>query len=139
MARAHYNYLPSPGRISNDGLTYWNGAAWVSTVSPDGKQRWDGVAWREQPGAARLSYGAVRLAIKSLGILGCLAMGVMALDVYVDLTRSLGPTRLVVPWGLVLLILRRAWMGRWLGAAILACAWVIGLFTILLFGPPVVP
>jgi hypothetical protein len=32
-------------RISPDGMYYWNGAAWVSTVSPDGRYRWDGASW----------------------------------------------------------------------------------------------
>lgn len=32
-------------RLSPDGLYYWDGAAWVSTLSPDGRHRWDGAAW----------------------------------------------------------------------------------------------
>ena len=32
-------------RLSADGLFYWDGAQWVSTLSPDGHQRWDGTRW----------------------------------------------------------------------------------------------
>jgi len=37
-------------RISQDGMYYWDGARWVSTLSPDGRYRWNGSAW--QPVAA---------------------------------------------------------------------------------------
>jgi len=32
-------------RFSPDGMYYWNGASWVSTMSPDGRYRWDGSQW----------------------------------------------------------------------------------------------
>lgn len=32
-------------RFSPDGMYYWNGAQWVSTISPDGRYRWDGANW----------------------------------------------------------------------------------------------
>lgn len=34
-----------PGQISADGLYYWNGQDWKSTLSPDGTHRWNGSAW----------------------------------------------------------------------------------------------
>lgn len=32
-------------RLSADGLYYWDGVQWVSTLSPDGRTRWNGTAW----------------------------------------------------------------------------------------------
>ena len=33
-------------RLSPDGLYYWDGQAWVSTLSHDGRHRWNGEAWQ---------------------------------------------------------------------------------------------
>ncbi|TMD91215.1 MAG: hypothetical protein E6I73_04985 [Chloroflexi bacterium] len=32
-------------KLSDDGLYYWDGSRWVSTLSPDGRWRWNGTAW----------------------------------------------------------------------------------------------
>ena len=32
-------------QVSPDGMYYWNGTEWVSTLSPDGSHRWNGTAW----------------------------------------------------------------------------------------------
>ena len=32
-------------RMSPDGMYYWDGQAWVSTLSHDGRSRWNGQAW----------------------------------------------------------------------------------------------
>src|SRR5712691_6836890 len=32
-------------RLSDDGLYYWDGSRWISTLSPDGRWRWNGTAW----------------------------------------------------------------------------------------------
>ena len=32
-------------KLSDDGLFYWDGRQWVSTLSPDGRFRWNGSAW----------------------------------------------------------------------------------------------
>lgn len=32
-------------RMSPDGMYYWDGQQWVSTLSHDGRSRWDGQAW----------------------------------------------------------------------------------------------
>ena len=32
-------------QISPDGMFYWDGQQWVSTLSPDGRSRWNGMAW----------------------------------------------------------------------------------------------
>lgn len=32
-------------RFSPDGLYYWDGQRWLSTISPDGRFRWNGSAW----------------------------------------------------------------------------------------------
>src|SRR5580704_963424 len=32
-------------RLSDDGLYYWDGEKWVSTLSNDGRSRWNGSAW----------------------------------------------------------------------------------------------
>jgi hypothetical protein len=31
--------------VSEDGLYYWDGRQWISTLSPDGRSRWNGYAW----------------------------------------------------------------------------------------------
>ena len=36
-------------RLSPDGMYYWDGRAWVSTLSPDGRHRWDGASWVPVP------------------------------------------------------------------------------------------
>jgi len=39
-------------RFSPDGLYYWDGVQWVSTISHDGRSRWDGAQWvplQQQP------------------------------------------------------------------------------------------
>ena len=42
----------SEQRLSADGLYYWNGKEWVTTISPDGRSRWDGTRWIPLPAAA---------------------------------------------------------------------------------------
>jgi MFS family permease len=32
-------------KLSDDGLYYWDGQKWVSTLSNDGRSRWNGTAW----------------------------------------------------------------------------------------------
>src|SRR5205807_4644777 len=32
-------------RLSEDGMYYWDGRQWVTTLSPDGRFRWNGSAW----------------------------------------------------------------------------------------------
>ncbi len=32
-------------RLSADGLYYWDGRQWITTLSADGRSRWDGVRW----------------------------------------------------------------------------------------------
>lgn len=32
-------------KLSDDGLYYWDGRQWISTLSPDGRSRWNGYAW----------------------------------------------------------------------------------------------
>jgi hypothetical protein len=32
-------------RLSEDGLYYWDGRQWISTLSPDAHSRWNGYAW----------------------------------------------------------------------------------------------
>src|SRR5207244_12614837 len=32
-------------RVSPDGMYYWDGQSWVSTLSHDGRFRWHGTAW----------------------------------------------------------------------------------------------
>jgi hypothetical protein len=39
--------------LSDDGLFYWDGQKWVSTMSPDGHHRWTGSAWLPVAGIVR--------------------------------------------------------------------------------------
>jgi hypothetical protein len=41
--------MSSEMRLSADGLYYWDGRLWVSTLSPDGSSRWDGTRWVPVP------------------------------------------------------------------------------------------
>ncbi len=47
-------------RFSPDGMYYWDGAAWRSTVSPDGRYRWDGAAWVPLQHALTPVYGSAQ-------------------------------------------------------------------------------
>ena len=49
----------SEQRLSADGLFYWDGKQWVTTLSPDGRTRWDGARWvpvLQQPAVAVPQY-----------------------------------------------------------------------------------
>ena len=35
--------------MSPDGMYYWDGQRWASTLSPDGRFRWNGAAWEAVP------------------------------------------------------------------------------------------
>lgn len=43
-------------RLSADGLYYWDGKEWVSTLSADGRTRWNGTAWVPVEGVAPPMY-----------------------------------------------------------------------------------
>ncbi|HSS94365.1 MAG TPA: hypothetical protein VLR46_10290 [Candidatus Dormibacteraeota bacterium] len=44
-------------KMSDDGLYYWDGQRWVSTLSPDGRWRWSGSAWVPMTGMVAAPYG----------------------------------------------------------------------------------
>jgi hypothetical protein len=41
-------------RLSPDGLYYWDGQQWVSTLSHDGRTRWNGTSWVPTSGQAQV-------------------------------------------------------------------------------------
>jgi hypothetical protein len=43
---------PQQHKLSADGLYYWDGKQWVTTLSPDGRSRWDGGRWIPLPQVA---------------------------------------------------------------------------------------
>ena len=43
-------------QISPDGMYYWDGTNWVSTLSHDGRSRWNGTAWVPVGGAPVVGY-----------------------------------------------------------------------------------
>lgn len=45
-------------RLSPDGLHYWDGRQWVSTLSPDGRFRWNGSAWVPNASTALGAYAS---------------------------------------------------------------------------------
>lgn len=47
-------------KLSDDGLYYWDGQKWVSTLSPDGHFRWNGSAWVPVAGMSVPSYPQYR-------------------------------------------------------------------------------
>jgi hypothetical protein len=67
----------------------------------------------------------VRTTLHSLGILGCVVVVLMALNTAVAVTSPVGGARLGIPLGTFALVVFRAWRGRWLGAAIIGCTWLI--------------
>lgn len=44
-------------RFSPDGMYYWDGVSWVTTLSPDGRHRWNGAAWVPVQWAPAVPYG----------------------------------------------------------------------------------
>jgi len=49
-------------QLSPDGMYYWDGASWVSTLSHDGRSRWNGSAWipAGSPAIAPSGYAPAR-------------------------------------------------------------------------------
>jgi len=47
-------------RLSPDGMYYWDGEKWVSTLSPDGRYRWNGATWMPAPPVFVAAYEAPR-------------------------------------------------------------------------------
>ena len=45
-------------RLSEDGLHYWDGRHWVTTLSPDGRFRWNGSAWVQNASTALGAYAS---------------------------------------------------------------------------------
>jgi len=43
-------------KLSDDGLYYWDGSRWISTLSPDGRWRWNGTAWVPLTGMVAPAY-----------------------------------------------------------------------------------
>jgi hypothetical protein len=43
-------------KLSDDGLYYWDGQKWISTLSPDGRWRWNGSAWVPMSGMVAAPY-----------------------------------------------------------------------------------
>jgi hypothetical protein len=43
-------------KLSDDGLYYWDGKSWVSTLSHDGRSRWNGHSWVPVAGAEAPAY-----------------------------------------------------------------------------------
>lgn len=64
--------------------------------------------------------------LHSLGIAGCLVVLGMVLNTALVLTTPVGAARYVVPWGTFMLVVFRAWRGRWLGACIIGGVWLVG-------------
>ncbi len=82
-----------------------------------------------------ISLGPVGTAISSLGILGCLVLLGTVVNTYASVTSQTGGGRYVIPWATVLVVVRRAWKGRWLGAVILSVAWVVAVLITLAVHP----
>lgn len=83
--------------------------------------------------AVLLGFGpVVTTTLHSLGILGCFVVLAMVINTAAAVTSPMGVGRLVVPWGTVVLVVFRAWRGRWLGAGIIAVVWAVGTTIILL-------
>ena len=76
--------------------------------------------------AVLLGFGpVVSASLRSLGILGCLVVLVMTVNTAFAVTSPVGSGRFVIPWGTFVLVIFRAWRGRWLGACIIGGAWMV--------------
>lgn len=67
---------PAHTAFSPDGLWWWDGAQWRSTVSPDGLWRWDGRSWVPHRIAARTAGGggSTALVVTVVAIAGVLVL-----------------------------------------------------------------
>jgi hypothetical protein len=74
-----------------------------------------------------IGWGPAQTALSSLGILGCLVLLGMVVNTYVSVTSPTGGGRYVVPWGTALVVVWRAYRGRWLAAIIIGVAWVLAV------------
>ena len=55
-------FLENPIIVNRaDGLYYWDGQKWVSTLSPDGRFRWNGTAWVPVAGIPAPGYAQYQL------------------------------------------------------------------------------
>ena len=82
-----------------------------------------------------LGFGpVVGTTLHSLGIAGCLVVLGMVINTAVAVIHPVGGLRYVVPWGTFVLIVFRAWRGRWLGACIIGGVWLVGAMIILTIG-----
>lgn len=73
-----------------------------------------------------LNLGPVGMAISSLGVLGCVVVLLMIINTLASLGHT-GGGRYVIPWATVLVVVRRAWKGRWLAVVIISVTWVVGV------------
>jgi hypothetical protein len=78
----------------------------------------------------------VSASLHSLGILGCIVVMATVVNTAVAVTSPVGVGRYAVPWGTVVLVVFRAWRGRWLGAGIIVGAWMVGTALILTLARP---
>ena len=124
------------GTLSDDGSTYWNGAAWLPAVRTDG-MRWNGQAWEPQPTALSVSYGLAGLAFSQVGVVGWIAIVLMAVNTYLVLTMPANTGHVVFPLGTLLLIGRRLWKGRLPGALVIGASWLACVGVIFVFNPPI--
>ena len=124
------------GTLSEDGTAYWNGAGWVSAVRADGS-RWNGRTWEAQPTAVTVTTGILNIALSQVGVVGWLAIALMAVNTYAVLSMPANTGHLTVPFGTLLLVGRRLWKGRVLGALVIGAGWLSCVGVILLFKPPI--
>ena len=77
--------------LSPDGLWWWDGTRWQTTVSPDGRWRWTGAQWVPHVAPARPGGGgATAVVITILAVVGILVLvGVFAVVVLLAMGNQL--------------------------------------------------
>ena len=87
--------------------------------------------------ASLLGFGpVVSASFRELGILGYIVVLATVINTAVVVTRPVGGGRFVIPWAGVVLVMFRAWRGRWLGAGIIVGVWAVCSVIILTMARP---
>jgi hypothetical protein len=84
-------------QISPDGMYYWDGQAWVSTLSHDGMYRWNGAAWVPLGGASAQAFAPAGGARRPTSWTRPLQLAVIAYYTLTGLYGALSPVFLYGP------------------------------------------
>jgi len=78
-------------------------------------------------GALAMAIGGGAMGLPDLGFLGWVVVLLMVINTAIALGHPRAGASYVVPWGTVLVIVRRALQGNWPAAIIIAAVWVVAV------------